>query len=184
MSGAPGWIRTSICRFRRSVPFPLEPLELGDHAPTLPSPACGQGNRILLGRRAETPYLPLQGGGRQHLLRFEANAVGWGSGPWRALLLIIAVRELTPTRLPPIKSGVADLPLSGRGIAELAAPLSPYAIALRVRGRVGWGRRRRFCRALPDHLGSWSIGSPSRDRTRDIRFQERRTAAELRRPLP
>jgi hypothetical protein len=37
---------------------------------------------------------------------------------------------LTPTRLPPIKSGVADLPLSGGGIAELAAPLSPCAIAL------------------------------------------------------
>jgi hypothetical protein len=32
-------------------------------------------------------------------------------------------RELTPTRLPPIKSGVADLPLSGGGIAELAAPV-------------------------------------------------------------
>src|ERR1700719_2916843 len=38
--------------------------------------------------------------------------------------------ELTPTRLPPNKSGVADLPLSGGGIAELAAPLNPCAIAL------------------------------------------------------
>jgi hypothetical protein len=31
---------------------------------------------------------------------------------------------LTPTRLPPTKSGVADLPLSGGGTAELAAALS------------------------------------------------------------
>jgi hypothetical protein len=38
-------------------------------------------------------------------------------------------RELTPTRLPPTKSGVADLPLSGGGIWEFAAPLSPYAMA-------------------------------------------------------
>jgi hypothetical protein len=39
-------------------------------------------------------------------------------------------RGVTPTRLPPTKSGVADLPLSGGGIAERAAPLSPYAIDL------------------------------------------------------
>src|ERR1700732_2324412 len=37
--------------------------------------------------------------------------------------------ELTPTRLPPNKSGIADLPLSGGGIAQLAAPLSPCATA-------------------------------------------------------
>ena len=36
----------------------------------------------------------------------------------------------TPTRLPPIKSGVADLPLSGGGITELAEALSSYAIVL------------------------------------------------------
>jgi NAD(P)-dependent dehydrogenase (short-subunit alcohol dehydrogenase family) len=29
ISGAPDWIRTSICRFRRSVPLRFEPLELG-----------------------------------------------------------------------------------------------------------------------------------------------------------
>src|SRR3984893_3640590 len=39
-------------------------------------------------------------------------------------------RELTPTRLPPTKSGVADLPLSGGGIAERVGPLSAHAIAL------------------------------------------------------
>jgi hypothetical protein len=39
-------------------------------------------------------------------------------------------RELTPTRLPPTKSGVADLPLLGGGIAEPAAPSSAYATAL------------------------------------------------------
>jgi hypothetical protein len=70
-----------------------------------------------------TPYLPLQGGGRQHSLRFEANAVGWGSGRRAGGFCDDCGRELTPTRLPPIKSGVADLPLSGGGIAELATPL-------------------------------------------------------------
>jgi hypothetical protein len=59
-----------------------------------------------------------------------ANAVGWGSGTERSHFMSSRGRELTPTRLPPIKSGVADLPLSGGGIAELAAPLSPCAIAL------------------------------------------------------
>src|SRR3984893_4475967 len=60
--------------------------------------------RICLGIRAEPQYLPLHElgftrvrhynepksdrsdfgwEGRQHLLRFEANAVGWGAGPWR-----------------------------------------------------------------------------------------------------
>src|SRR6202047_3013067 len=40
--------------------------------------------------------------------------------------------ELTPTRLPPNKSGVADLPLSGGGIAELAAPLRSPTRSLRL----------------------------------------------------
>src|ERR1700730_2976261 len=77
-------------------------------------------HRIWLGRSAETPYLPLQGGGRQHLPPpcAGANAVGWGSGPCRALLLIICRRQRTPTRL----ALLADLPLSGGDIAELAAP--------------------------------------------------------------
>src|ERR1700719_1104891 len=54
------------------------------------------------------------------------RARGWGSGPWRALWLIIAAREMTPTRLPPnkseqvggrrprIKSGAGSPPLRGR----------------------------------------------------------------------
>ena len=53
-----------------------------------------------------------------------ANAVGWGSGGRCCHLLVIAARKLTPTRLAPTKSGLADLPLSGGGIAELAAPLT------------------------------------------------------------
>src|ERR1700730_16567898 len=82
---------------------------------------------MLLGGRAETPYLPLQGGGRQHLLRFEANAVGWGCGPRRPFWVIIATASShppRPPRPPPPKSGGADLPLAGGGIAEVAAPLN------------------------------------------------------------
>ena len=59
---------------------------------------------MWLGRGAETPYLSLQ-------VRPLARAFADHRD-----------RELTPTRLPPIKPGVADLPLSGAGIAELAAP--------------------------------------------------------------
>jgi transketolase N-terminal domain/subunit len=46
-------------------------------------------------------------------------------------------RELTPTRLPPTKSGVAGLPLSGGGIAESAAPMSPPPL---FRGRYSGAR--------------------------------------------
>src|SRR6202023_180721 len=120
-------------------------------------------DRMLVGGRAETPYLPLQGGGRQHLLRFEANAVGWGSGPWRVLLLIIAAARGPPPGPPPTKSGVADLPLSAGGIAESAAPLSPLSpvsiqiefFELAVVGRNpahGTGNRAHNHRLGGDHL--------------------------------
>jgi len=39
------------------------------------TPARTQRYRIL-GRERDALYLPLKGEGRQHLLRFEANAVG------------------------------------------------------------------------------------------------------------
>jgi tripartite-type tricarboxylate transporter receptor subunit TctC len=64
-----------------------------------------------------------------------ANAVGWGP---RALARGFAAhggRGWTPTRRPPIKPGVADLPLSGGGITEFAALPSAYAFGLRVKGR-------------------------------------------------
>ena len=57
------------------------------------------------------PERGLKGGGRQHLLRFEANAVGWGSALGVAFAEIIAAASLTPTRL----ALLADLPLSGGG---------------------------------------------------------------------
>src|SRR6202011_3075232 len=67
------------------------------------TPARTQRYRIL-GRERDALYLPLKGGGRQHLLRFEANAVGWGSGAGRSGWCHRG-RELTHTRLPPTKSG-------------------------------------------------------------------------------
>src|ERR1700730_9862298 len=56
------------------------------------------------GRRAETPYLLLKGGGRQLLLRLEANVVGWGSGGRCCHLLVIAAASCEtprPTPTPP-----------------------------------------------------------------------------------
>jgi hypothetical protein len=84
----------------------------------------------------------------------KTNAMGYGSAAGRAPIpppkrCRVGVRrsahasgdrrgrELTPTRLPPTKSRVADtgsspgqaLPLSGGGITEFAAPLRSYAMA-------------------------------------------------------
>jgi very-short-patch-repair endonuclease len=69
-----------------------------------------------------------------------ANAVGWGSGARRCYLLIISAAAGPPTRLPD-QVGVADLPISGGGIAELAAPLSPICDCLCERERPARKRR-------------------------------------------
>jgi hypothetical protein len=86
-----------------------------------------QGYRIWLGRRAETPHLSLKGGepapdlirGRQDLPRpcAGANAVGWGVR--RSVLPFAGHRgpQVDPHPAPPDKPGLADLPLSGGGIA-------------------------------------------------------------------
>src|ERR1700738_1076957 len=87
--------------------------------------------------RERVRYVLLKGPERGRSTAFaslEANAVGWGSGPWRAPWLIIAARELPPTWLPPNKSGVADLPLSGsfqgevlRGLLLSRAIIVPFS---------------------------------------------------------
>jgi hypothetical protein len=63
------------------------------------TPARTQRYRIL-GRERDALYLPLKGEGRQHLLRFEANAVGWGSDPRWAHVLIIAAASRPPPGSP------------------------------------------------------------------------------------
>ena len=61
------------------------------------------------------------------------------------------------------------------GFEPACADLEDRCLSARATG--AWrpepelNRRWRFCRALPDHSGIWSIGSPSRDLTEDIRFQ-------------
>src|ERR1700738_5180055 len=60
----------------------------------------------------------------------EANTVGWGSETLTRTFGNHRGAELTPTRLPPITSGVADLSLSGGGTTEFAAPPGPNATAL------------------------------------------------------
>src|SRR5438309_9567008 len=46
----------------------------------LGTPVFGTAYAYVSARRARAYTSPCKGGGRQHLLRFEANAVGWGSG--------------------------------------------------------------------------------------------------------
>src|SRR2546430_1307417 len=77
--------------------------------------------------RAGGPYLPLKGGGRQHLPRpcAGANAVGWGSAPRRPAFGIIAAATRPPPRSPPPKPGGAALPPSRGGSAPPRAPTPP-----------------------------------------------------------
>src|ERR1700730_7463487 len=60
----------------------------------------------------------------------EANTVGWGAEALTRTFGNHRGAELPPPRLPPITSGVADLPLSGGGTTEFAAPPGPNATAL------------------------------------------------------
>src|SRR5438552_3140758 len=85
-------------------------LILSDAAGSIPPPVRGR----------STPFASL----RSKWCRVGVGRPALAFGDYRG-------RELTPTRLPPTKSGVADLPLSGLsggGIAE-AARLSASAIA-------------------------------------------------------
>src|ERR1700730_10882421 len=96
--------------------------------------------RICLGIRAEPPYLPLHElgftrvrhyngpksdrsdwgvEGRQHLLRFEANAVGWGSGPCRPRFVTIAAASGPPPGSPRSSRGSPISPCKGEVLRSL-----------------------------------------------------------------
>jgi hypothetical protein len=76
-------------------------------------------------------------------------------------------RGWTPTRLPPIKSGVADLPLSGGGIARSAAMT---AVALWFGHALAQAPAGAPSETAQGMVGAWEISNAARDKTCAVSF--------------
>ena len=126
MNGAPGWIRTGICRFRRSVPLRSSHWSLETTPyPTLPRVPAGL-SHIAPSQGGDSIPPPARG-----------RSTAFAPALRRGKCCRVGVRPLTrpfadhrgPRVDPhPARFALSDLPLSGGGFAELAAPLSPTAL--------------------------------------------------------